>query len=92
MRRGLPDTISELMQWCQIIENPERPPVRGRHQVVLFHYQVVDRHDRQVALQGLPGRTLVKGDVETRFRAGIEQTASRRILTDHTRKIVGRDA
>src|SRR5438874_1303752 len=84
--------VSELMQWCEIIENPERPSVRGHDQVLLFDDQIVDRHYWQVPLQRLPGSPIVKGDIDPRFRTGIEQTTPPWVLTDDARKIVVRDA
>src|SRR5262245_26679111 len=91
LRRQAP-LISELVQWREIVENPERPSVRGRDQVMIFDDQVIDRHDWQVPLQRLPDSPSVKGDIDAGFRASIQQTASPWVLTDDTCKIVVRDA
>src|SRR2546428_11297481 len=59
---------------------------------MIFDDQIVDRHHWQVPLQRLPGDTVVKRDIDAGFRAGIQQTASPRVLTDDARKIVAWDA
>ena len=43
-----------LAQGSNIIDYPERSPLRGKHQVVAPHHQVRDWDDRQVGLECLP--------------------------------------
>src|SRR5258708_29605188 len=58
--RGARDRVGELLQWGQVIEDPEGPAVRRGHEVVVLDHEVVNRHDREVALQRLPARAVVE--------------------------------
>ena len=92
MRWCLAYLISELVQRCEVVENPERPSVRGHDQIMIFDDQIIDRHHWQVPLQRLPGDTVVKRDIDAGFRTGIEQTTSPWVLTDDACKIMVWDA
>jgi hypothetical protein len=41
------------MERCQVIENPERPPMGSDHEIVVFDNQIIDRYHRQIALHQL---------------------------------------
>ena len=38
--------VTELAEGAQVVENPERSPVRGEHQLVVLDDQVVHRRGR----------------------------------------------
>ena len=49
----------ELPQWCQVIQHPKRAAMRGRDEIVIFDYQVMNGRLRQVQLQWLPMGAIV---------------------------------
>jgi len=75
-RRNLP-------QRRQVVQNPERAPVRRRDQVVVFHFQIVHRHGRQVLLQRFPVRAVVERHQHSRLRPRVEQPFAFRVLAHH---------
>ena len=84
---GLPEP-----QRRQVVEDPERAPLRGDDEVAVLDRKVRDRRDRQVALERLPARAVVEGDVEPGLRAGVEQTSTDRILPHDAREGLVGDA
>ena len=55
-------TVVKLVQWCQVIEDPQGASLRGDHEVILLHIQVGDGYLWQVLLQALPDVAIVKRD------------------------------
>ena len=43
--------IAELSQRRNIIKDPERPSMRGEHEIVIFDHQVMDWCGRKIELQ-----------------------------------------
>ncbi len=60
-----------LAQRADVIEHPERAAMRGHHQIVAVNDEVVHWSCRQVELQRLPVRAIVKGNPSARFRTRI---------------------
>src|SRR5207247_1859752 len=86
-------TLSESVERCEIVEETERAAVRRRDEVVVLDDQVVNWHNGEVTLQGLPARAVVKGYVYAELAAGVEQAppSSRGILAHDADKVIGRD-
>ncbi len=84
--------IHQFMQRREVIENPERPPMRCHDHVRALDDQVMDRHDGQIAARPLPVAAIIEGDVQPRLRARVEQPPAMRVFTDHAREIARRDA
>ena len=70
----------QLAQGREVVEDPERPAVRGDHQIIVFDHQVVDGSGRQVQLERLPATAVVKRHEDADFRAGIEQALALGVL------------
>ena len=85
-------TPVDLLQLCHVVQDPERAAVSGHHQVVVRDHHVVDGHDRQVELEGLPVHPIVEGYQHAGLCAGVEQALAFRILAHHSHKGVFRDA
>ena len=85
------DFGSKFVERRQVVEDPERPSLRGHDEILLLDGQVGDRHHRKIQLERLPARTVVEGDVKTRLRAGIEQSPPRRVFPDHAGERAARD-
>ena len=63
---GLRELRIHLTQRRQVIEHPEGATMRRDHEIIIFHDQVVDRRSRQIQLQRLPMRAVVKGNIDAR--------------------------
>ena len=74
--------VAELAQRTHIIQNPERPPMRGDYKVVAFDHEIVYRGSRQIQFQRPPVRPIVEGNVDAVFGASIEQSALFGIFAD----------
>src|SRR6476620_7732544 len=72
----------ELPKRRYVVENPECPAVRGRHQIIVLDHQIVHGRRGHVETQGLPRATLVAGEENAKFGAGKEQTSPDWIFTD----------
>ena len=91
MRRTRRARCGKFAQRRHVIEHPEAAPLRGERQVVVDHGDVRNGHQRQIALERLPPRTVIHGDEESELGAGVEQAGTHLILTHHTDRIVGRN-
>ncbi len=65
-----------------VIEHPERAAMRGHNQVIVLYREVVNGCSGQIEFQRLPVRTIVEGNVDAVFRAGIEQAFALWIFAD----------
>ncbi len=74
--------IGGLAQRFDVVHDPERAAVRGDREIVAVHGEVANRGDRQIELQRLPRRAVVKRNVDAPFGAGIEHPAAPRILAN----------
>ena len=74
------------MQSCDVIQDPERPSLGRRYQVIVVYAQISDRNPGKIKLQRLPLPTIIERHVHPRFGACIEQAPLLRILTDNTGK------
>ncbi len=82
----LRDLVAVLAQRREVVENPERAPVRGNHQIVILDHQIVHRRRRQVQLQRTPVRTIVERNKHSGFSSCIEEPALLRIFPDYSHK------
>ena len=85
MRRLARHAVGELPQRREVVEDPERPAMRGRHEIVGVDAQVAHTHARQVELQRLPPRAVVHRDVHAGLRCSEQQTAPDDVLPDRAR-------
>ena len=67
------DGVGQLMKRRDVVEDPERPSLRGGDEIVVLDRQVGDRYDRQIELQRLPLRAVVQRVVDAGLRAREEQ-------------------
>ena len=52
--------VGELSQRTDVIQNPERPPMRGDDQIIIFDHQIVHRRGGQIQFERPPLRTIVE--------------------------------
>ena len=69
-----------LAKGSDVIENPERTPVRGNDQVVAVDREIPNSGDRQIQLQGLPMIAIVKGYVDAEFGSGEQEALGLRVF------------
>src|SRR5262249_61407880 len=75
----------------QVVQDPDRAAMSGRHQVIPLHGQVVDRSDRQVAAKRTPRDAAVERHVDACLRAAIQQVGAHGVLPDDAAELVGRE-
>ena len=92
MRRRSGDRFVYLMQRRQVVENPERPALRRKHEIVVRDLDIGDRRVRQIQLEGLPVRAVIERNVHAEFGARVEQAGAIGILADDARGLVRGDA
>src|SRR5580693_9974978 len=74
--------VTELAQRTDVIQNPERPSMRGYHKVVFLDDEVVYRGGRQVQFERPPVRAAIERNVNAVFGSSIEQSALLRVFAD----------
>src|SRR5258708_15273434 len=74
MRHGRRRFMAPLPQRSNVVEDPERPAMRGDDQVFVFHHQIMYRRYRQIELQRLPVIAIVERKVNTQLRPGKKQS------------------
>src|SRR6202790_810897 len=80
----------ELAKRRNVVENPERTPVRADDEIVAVDREVAHRRMRQIELHRLPVVAIIEGDVHGGFRAGKEQTLVRWIFANYVAgRVVG---
>ena len=85
----------ELLERGDVVEYPDRPPMRAQDQVVLawMDDDVVHGHSGQIHLERGPIRAAVKGNVGAVLGAGKQQARVARVLAHHVhRAAAGGDA
>ena len=80
VRSRLEDGRLQLPQRRDVVEDPEPPPVRSRHEVVVLHHEVAHRRRRHVHPQGLPAVSPVERDPDLPFRSRVQQVPPLRVL------------
>ena len=90
--RGFARRIARLPQRRDIVQNPERAPVRGQHQVVAVNDQVVHRRRRQIQLQRFPVCARIVRNKNAGFRSGEQQAFALRIFPHGAHERAFRDA
>src|SRR5439155_8905925 len=63
--------VAELPQRREIIQDPEGMPVRGQHEIIVFHYQIMYGSGRQVQLQRTPVCAVVERNVNASLGSGV---------------------
>src|SRR5262249_19115596 len=64
------NVAADLTQRRDVIQNPERPPMRRCNQIIVFNHQIVHRGRRHVKQQRLPVVAIVKGEVNSQLSSG----------------------
>ncbi len=90
-RRLLREIGVHLIQRRDVIQHPERATVGSGDQVGALHDQIVNRADRQVALERLPVLAVVERDVDTLLGPGVEQPLLVGIFADGPGEVVLRN-
>src|SRR5690242_13870439 len=69
-----------LPQGRDVVEDPERAPVRPDYNVIVMNHEIADRRRRHVQSQRVPTIAIIKGDKNVEFSSSEQQTRSLRIL------------
>ena len=72
--------VGELAQRTDVIQNPERPPMRSHDEIVVLDHQIVHRRGRQIQLERPPLRSIIERNIDSIFRARVKQSAFLRIF------------
>src|SRR5579859_6599921 len=85
---GTRHTRVELLDRRKVIKNPDRPPVRRQHQVVLLRLDldVIHRHGRKIILQRRPIAAAIPGHPESKLRSRKEQICVSGMLAHHVHR------
>ena len=84
--------LGQLAERGDVVQDPERPAVRGHHEIAVVHHQVAHGGDGQVEPQRLPTIAVVRRDVHPALGAGVQEPAARGILPHGVHHLVGGDA
>src|SRR6266480_2369470 len=78
------DRVGPLLEWREVVENPDRPPVRTEDEVVVARVDgdVVDRYCRQIELDARPVRAEVVGHEQAALRARPQHVRIARIFAN----------
>jgi hypothetical protein len=74
--------FSYLTQRGDVVENPERTPMRRYHQVIAMNREITHRADWQIELQSLPMIPIIERHVDSKFSTGEEQPFALSILAN----------
>ena len=80
--RARGDRLVGFANRLQIVEDPDRAPVRADDQIVPLDHQIVHRHGRQIELEPLPGSAVVDRIHHAALGAEVQLPAPGRILTN----------
>ena len=69
----------------EVVKNPQSAAVGGGHEIVAMHGEVAHIGGREIQLQGLPVVAVVKGNVESIFGSGVEQSFAHGIFAEYAR-------
>ena len=90
--RSVAPACRELPQRRDVIQDPVRTPVRGRHHVAVLQFEVAHRRDRQVEAQRVPALPVVEAHPHAApLRTGVEQPGLLRVLAHDPHEIVLRE-
>ena len=64
----------ELTERRQIVQHPERTPVRRDHEIVIFNDKIMNRCYRQIQLQWLPMGAIIERNNNAELGSGVKQT------------------
>ena len=84
---GVGYLVRQLFEGSDVVQHPERAPVRRRGEIVVLEREIVNRRDGQVELQGLPARAVVERHVHPELGTGEQQPAARGILAHHAHEM-----
>ena len=78
-----------LAQRGDIVEHPKGAAMSCHHQIVIFHYEVVNGRDGEVQLERLPVRAVIERNENAELCARVKQPSFLRIFADrvHVRSI-----
>src|SRR6266849_8729816 len=84
---------SDLPKWSDVVENPERAPMRSDYDVIVMDHQIANRRGRKIEAQRLPMISVIKGDIHRALTAGKKKTLALDIFPDGVyRFVVGQSA
>src|SRR5262249_1354171 len=67
--------VTEFAQGRDIVKDPERSSMSGKHEVVIFYGEIVNWNRGQVQLQRTPVSAIIKRHEHAHLSSGIDQTA-----------------
>ncbi len=91
MRRHLPD-VRSLAERGDVVEDPERAPLRRDDQIVVGHPHAGDRRDGEIQLDGLPSATVVERCEHPPFRPREQHAGPFRVLPNGSHRVRRRNA
>ena len=71
----------ELTERRQIVQHPERTPVRRDHEIVIFNDKIMNRCYRQIHLEWLPMGAIIERNKNAELGSGVKQTFALGIFT-----------
>src|SRR5205814_10589164 len=81
----------ELAQKCDVVQDPDRPPMCANYQVIIGYHDVPNRCLRQIQREGLPVVTIIRREVNRPFSCCVEQPFANWIFTNRVHSLVIRD-
>ena len=88
---GCLETGVDLTECLDVVQDPERPAVRGNHQVALLNREPCDGSVGHVVGEIGPVGTVVERYVHTVFGTGVQQALSVRVLAEDSHEVTRRD-
>src|SRR5215467_1522235 len=84
MKWVVADVSRELLERCEIVQNPDRSSVCSHDQIVFLwvNVNVINSGIGQTQPQQIPMRSLVPGDISPIFESGVVQVGVMAVLTD----------
>ena len=81
---GVRDITVDLLQWCEVVEDPEGAALGRGDEIVVLDLEVGDGDGGQVKPQRLPALAVVERNVHSGLGARVEQTSADRVLAHDT--------
>ena len=79
-------SLGHLPQRHNVVQNPERPPVRRHHKIVAVNHEIANRTDWQIQLQGLPMIAVVERCIESQLGSGEQQPFRLRVFANRSQE------
>src|SRR5215469_15927572 len=74
----------DLPERCDVVQHPERPPMRGCNQIIAMDVYIVNRNGGKVQLEPLPANAVIDAEKHSLFGGSEEQPLFLRVLANGT--------